>query len=117
MAVTPTTERARRQRSNATACERRLWDAIKHRRLGGLKFTREFEISGYTVDFACVAARLVVEVDGPSHDQDEQQTFDFWRTKDLERSGWSVIRVTNLEVLQDLPRVLATIEREARPNG
>lgn len=51
------------------------------------------------VDFACVAARLVIEVDGPSHNESEQAAFDAARTAFLERAGWRVARAPNEWVL------------------
>jgi len=50
------------------------------------------------VDFACPAVKLVIEIDGPSHDDLEQQRFDEERTEYLQRSGWRVMRITNVEI-------------------
>ncbi|MEJ7747496.1 MAG: DUF559 domain-containing protein, partial [Luteimonas sp.] len=57
-------ENARALRNASTDAERHLWQQLRGRRLAGLKFRRQFPIAGYIADFACVEARLVIEVDG-----------------------------------------------------
>jgi very-short-patch-repair endonuclease len=92
-----------------------LWEQLRDRRLGGLKFCRqhpiEVEIEGterfVIADFFCHALRLVVEVDGSSHRGREVQ--DTARTKDLETIGLRVLRFSNAEVLHDVDSVLRTI--------
>jgi very-short-patch-repair endonuclease len=96
-------------RRDPTPSEDRLWQAIRGRGLGGLKFRRQHAIERFIVDFYCVSARLVVEVDGPIHadrvDPDrERQQF-------LEGLGLKVLRLSSDEVLTDLPRALAKIEQ------
>ena len=115
MAEKRETERARLQRRNASGAERRLWRFLRSYQLAGLKFRRQYPVGGYVADFACVSARLIVEVDGGSHGLDEQQTYDYWRTENLGAHGWTVIRFTNREVMEDLPRVLAAVEHAAMP--
>jgi very-short-patch-repair endonuclease len=60
---------ARQHRSNPTPAEERLWDAIRRRQVGGARFRRQHPIAGFVLDFCCPERRLVVEVDGPIHDQ------------------------------------------------
>jgi len=112
-----TTLRAQELRNGAPVCEILLWKAIRHGALGGLKFRRQYPIGGYFADFACVSARLIVEVDGPSHRDDAQATRDHLRTLDLEAAGWTVLRFTNEQVLGEIHAVKAAIEAAARPNG
>jgi very-short-patch-repair endonuclease len=57
--------RARRLRNNPTATERVLWDRLRQRKLGGLKFRRQTPMGPYVLDFLCLRHRLVVEADGP----------------------------------------------------
>ena len=90
-----TIARARLYRKEQTATEARLWSYLRARRFGGAKFRRQHAIGPYAVDFACVAARLIVEADGPSHQSDEQIAFDQVRTEFLERAGWRVLRIPN----------------------
>ncbi len=59
--------RAKQLRSNMTDAERRLWYRLRAHRFGGYKFKRQVPIGPYVVDFACVARRLVLEIDGEQH--------------------------------------------------
>ena len=69
------------------------------RQLAGYKFRRQLPIDRYFADFACVEARLVVELDGGQHG--ERQTYDAQRTKVLEACGWRVIRFWNHQLSED----------------
>ena len=82
-------------------------------RPGGLKFRRQHAIAGFIVDFYCVKAELVIEVDGPIHEQQHEE--DAERQPILEALGLSVLRFTNDQVLDDLGYVLSTIEKHIEP--
>ena len=98
---------ARYLRQNMTGVELLLWSRLRRRQLGGHKFRRQVPLGPYVVDFACFAARLVIEVDGPCHDAsgDHDAARDAW----LDRQSFRVIRFTADEVLQGLSEVLETI--------
>jgi very-short-patch-repair endonuclease len=87
----PRTEGARQLRRDATNFEALLWFELKGRKLGGYKFRRQAPIGPYIADFYAPAARLVVEVDGPIHDQ--QEAADEERTRYLEARGIRVMRI------------------------
>jgi len=59
---------ARQLRTEATQAEDRLWAELRSRKFRGAKFRRQHTLSRFVVDFFCAEARLVVEVDGPIHD-------------------------------------------------
>jgi adenine-specific DNA-methyltransferase len=88
-----------------TDVERTLWFAVRDRRLGGFKFRRQATIGTYVVDFLCVEAWLVVELDGGQHNQER----DARRTRFIEERGYRVIRFWNNEVIETLEGVLETI--------
>jgi very-short-patch-repair endonuclease len=88
-------EIARQLRRNQTDAERRLWMALRDRRLAGYKFRRQRPVGPYVVDFVSIRFRLVIEVDGSQHADSEADTR---RTAWLERYGWRVVRVWNNEV-------------------
>ncbi|MES1200181.1 MAG: DUF559 domain-containing protein [Pseudomonadota bacterium] len=90
--------RARANRRELTNAEAKLWSLLRARKHRGAKFRRQHAIGPYVVDFACVATRVVIEVDGSSHNTEEQKRFDAERTAFLERAGWRVLRVPNDEV-------------------
>ena len=103
------TTRARQLRRNQTEVERQLWQLLRDRRLEGFKFRRQYPIGPYFADFACVAARLVVELDGGQHV--DQARYDQIRTRYLAASGYRVIRFWNHEVLGARDAVLDEILR------
>ena len=105
-------EQARRQRRHETPEERELWKRLRADRLGGLHFRRQQVIRGFIVDFYCTRAALVVEVDGPGHQS--EQDYDRERDEVLVGLGLRVIRFTNREIQGDLETVLAVILSEAR---
>src|SRR5712691_6129303 len=99
------TQKARRLRQSSTDAERRMWSALRDRRLMKYKFRRQHPIGQYIVDFACTEYRLVIEVDGGQH----ADSVDARRTDWLERQGWKVIRVWNNDVLGDTNRVVEAV--------
>ena len=103
-----TVERARRLRRDSTPAEKALWSVLRGRGLGGWKFRRQQRIGIYTVDFACQAARLIIEVDGDSHARTVKA--DRVRTRFLEAEGYRVIRFGNPDVLNNVEGVWRMIE-------
>ena len=106
---------ARTLRANLTPAERLLWEAIKKRRLNGLKFRCQHPVGPFVLDFWCPERRLAVEVDGSSHDHPDQADYDAVRTAQLNAFGYRVVRVRNDEVFDDLPAVLSRIAEAAGP--
>jgi very-short-patch-repair endonuclease len=100
------TSKARNLRANDTEAEYRLWSDLRNRRLNGYKFSRQIPLGPYIVDFLCREQRLVVELDGSQHAENER---DERRTAWLNHQGYSVLRFWNAEVLQELSAVLDTI--------
>lgn len=103
---------AREMRSNPTWYENRLWQKLRKRQLMGLHFRRQAPLFGYIVDFLCVGAALVVEVDGAVHD--EQLAYDARRDEQLEECGYTVLRFDNEIVEADLAWVLEHIAATAQ---
>jgi very-short-patch-repair endonuclease len=106
----PKTVRARRLRAESTDAERKLWSALAGRAAGGAKFRRQVPIDRYFADFACVKARLVVELDGGQHA--DQEDYDARRSETLAACGWRVIRFWNSDVMENLDGVVETILAE-----
>ena len=78
----------------APPIERALWKLLRDRRLGGLKFRRQFPVGRYVLDFVCLRHRLVVEADGPFHDPAHDAQRDAW----LGAQGFRVLRFTNSRI-------------------
>ena len=102
---------ARRLRREMTDAERILWLRMRGRELLGLKFRRQHPIGRYIVDFTCLDAGLVVELDGGQH---AGSVADELRTAFLEDAGYLVLRFWNNEVLTQTDAVLAAILAAAR---
>jgi very-short-patch-repair endonuclease len=104
------TKRARTLRAESTEVERKLWAALRGRRLSGVKFRRQVPIDRYFADFACIEAKIVVELDGGQHN--DQSDYDEERSKLLEACGWRVIRFWNSDVVDNADGVADTILAE-----
>jgi very-short-patch-repair endonuclease len=97
---------ARAMRAEPTDAERRLWYALRDRRMQMLKFRRQAPIGPYIVDFLCVAHRLIVEADGSQHAKSKRDAArDAW----LACEGYTILRFSNHDVLTARESVLETI--------
>ena len=105
------TRRARELRRLAPAAERILWARLKNHGLQDAKFVRSEPIGPYFADFACRAAKLVVEIDGATHSTDEEIAHDERRTAFLQAEGFRVIRFSNAQVYEDIGAVVQEIAR------
>jgi very-short-patch-repair endonuclease len=102
---------AREMRTLPTAAEDALWQRLRGRGAGGMKFRRQHAIERFVVDFYCSEARLVIEVDGEIHEYTREQ--DGARQEFLEQQGLRVVRFSNDEVRDNIRGVLSTIEAHA----
>ncbi len=94
-----TSKRARTLRREMTLPEVVLWQALRGRRLKGLRFRRQHPVGQYILDFYCPSARLAVEVDGMAHDFVEQAVHDARRDAWLSERGVRVLRFQARDVL------------------
>jgi very-short-patch-repair endonuclease len=100
--------RARALRRNLTLPEGLLWQVIRTRP-DGLKFRCQHPIGRCVVDFYCAAARLVIEVDGVSHDMGDRPARDERRDRWLRDQGLRLIRFNAADVMRDLESVVTAI--------
>jgi very-short-patch-repair endonuclease len=98
---------SRELRSNMTDAEAHLWQHLRARQILSLKFRRQHPAGKYILDFACIEAKLAIELDGGQHNELQMQ--DNLRTAWLESQGWKVLRFWNNEVLQNTEGVLEEI--------
>ena len=115
-------QRARKLRNSATDAERRLWQHLRLKQLGGFKFRRQVPIAGYIADFLCRELKLIVELDGGQHA--EQSAYDKERTLELEAEGYRVLRYWNDDVLlrafyvlEDILRTLELMQSSSKIKG
>ncbi|MBN1536854.1 MAG: endonuclease domain-containing protein [Anaerolineales bacterium] len=95
-------------RHNLTPAEIKLWQYLRKIQLGNARFRRQHAIGRYVVDFCAPANKMIIEVDGSQHL--DQQEYDAERTAYLESQGYRVIRFWNNEVMNDIEGVIKAIE-------
>ena len=100
-------QNAKSLRQNMTPQERHLW--YDFLRLAPARLQRQRPIGRYIVDFVCVSAKLIVELDGSQHCEPEALVRDGERTKELESMGYRVLRISNLDVSQHFREVCEKI--------
>ena len=98
---------ARSLRECSTDAERLIWNRVRNRQLSNCKFRRQQPIGPYIVDFVCLERRLVIELDGGQHL--EQQAQDEARTAFLQMEGYRVLRFWNNQAPNELDSVLEMI--------
>jgi very-short-patch-repair endonuclease len=103
-------QRSRTLRKEMTIAERLLWKALRNKQLNQYKFRRQHPYGKYILDFVCLEAKLVIEVDGGQHQ--ENTMYDQNRSMWLERQGFKVLRFWNNEVLNNLDAVMQVIWHE-----
>ena len=100
---------ARALRKNSTDAERILWSELRDHRLNGASFRRQVPIKDFIADFACHAAKLVIELDGGQHFSDQAEQKDAARSAVIEAQGYKVLRFSNHDVMTNRAGVLETI--------
>ena len=97
-------ERARRLRTEPTWTEAKLWERL---RLLPIRIRRQAPIGPYVIDFACLRARLVIEVDGGVHDRTDVAVRDLERDAWLATQGYRVLRIDSRRIPEELDSVVA----------
>lgn len=100
-------DKARALRAQMTDAKTLMWQQLRGRRFQGFKFRRQRPLGPYILDFVCLEAGLVIEIDGGQHA--EQQAYDQARTALIESHQLTVIRFWNHEVMNDTAAVLENI--------
>ena len=114
MAYEPTLPRdaARNLRASATEAEQKLWSRLRTKQLDGFQFRRQYSIGPFFVDFICLEADLIIEVDGSQHAEQKQR--DESRSAFLRTYGCRVLRFWNFEVMNDVDSVVQRIAEVLR---
>ncbi len=107
-------QRARQLRRVMTPTEKKLWLRLRDRQLAGLYIRRQHAIGQYIADFYCAHAKLIIEVDGDTHAEPNQQVHDAARTAWFVSQGYRVVRFTNQDVATRIEGVLEEILRVCR---
>ncbi len=103
---------ARQMRHKPTKAEEILWQHVRNRQIAGFKFRRQHSIERFIVDFYCAETELIIEVDGPIHQYQEQE--DILRQEFIENQGLRVLRFSNDDVINHISLVLDQISGACR---
>ena len=103
--------RARQMRNNPTEPEKRLWRHLSNGQLDGFKFRRQQVVGRFIADFVCPSAKLIVEVDGDTHEEASDRA----RDEALAALGYRVVRVSNHEVMTNIEGVVWSITEALHP--
>ena len=104
-------------RKNPTQAERALWRELRGKQIKNLKFRRQHIHENFILDFVCIEAKLIIEVDGGQHADNHEQ--DRKRTTQLEQAGFTVLRFWNNQILNEMESVkqaiLSALESDPSP--
>jgi very-short-patch-repair endonuclease len=100
--------KAKTLRKNMTPWERKLWYEFLHDYR--VRFQRQKAIDNYIVDFYCAKARLVIELDGGGHYDEDMQKYDAERTAVLSQYHLTLLRFSNLDIDKNFHEVCASID-------
>ncbi len=100
-------ERRKRLKNEMTEAEKVLWEELRNKKLG-VKFRRQHVIGCFIPDFVCLPLKLIIEVDGGIHLK--QKDYDNMREERLKLLGYSIVRFTNEEVIEDVHFVCEKIK-------
>ncbi|WP_137131747.1 DUF559 domain-containing protein [Rhizobium sp. FY34] len=112
---TKTRKRARSLRRELTKAEQEMWDLLRDFRPRGARFRRETPVGPYIADFAWLSARIIVEVDGDSHETDSGRLHDKRRDAFLSQQGFTVLRFDNADVIGNPDAIFIMLEQELAP--
>lgn len=105
-------DRARELRHKETKAEKLLWKRIRNRQVDGLKFRRQHPIGYYIADFFCFEKRLIIELEGSVHEENEQKEYDTVRKEIIEEWEYTIIYFKNEKVYYKMDEVISVIKQE-----
>jgi len=103
-------EKAKSLRNNMTVAEKKLWKELNEKKIKGYRFKAQHPINKYIADFYCHKAKLVIEIDGDIHKNEDVIERDEGRTYELENFGLKVIRFSNKQILNNIEKVVTEIK-------
>jgi very-short-patch-repair endonuclease len=101
---------AKELRERETRSEQMLWEVLRDKKFMNLKFRRQHPISKYIADFYNHELKIVIELDGKIHDEQEQIKYDIERDNYLKSQNIKVIRIRNEQIMLNMEEVLNTLE-------
>jgi very-short-patch-repair endonuclease len=105
---------ARNLRSNMTNAELLIWSKVRRKQIDNFQFYRQKNIGQYIVDFYCPRGKLIVEIDGGQHYENEGMKKDQERDRYLQKLGFTVQRFSDIDVLKNIDGVVETIHEQLK---
>ncbi len=102
---------ARHLRKNLTYGEKILWKILRNKNVKGLRFRRQHPIDNYIVDFYCKEKSIIIEIDGPLHEEEERKLKDEIRETYLHAKGYRILRFRDKELLGNVDDILQRIKK------
>jgi len=102
-------------RQDQTKAESILWSYLRSRKMGVI-FRRQYSIESFIVDFYCHELKLIIELDGYIHGEEENKKKDIIRQNILEKLGYKVVRYRNEQIKYELKNVLQDIWNQIHKN-
>ncbi len=106
--------KAKYLRQHKTSAEKKVWEFLKNKNVLGAKFRAQHPLGVYIADFYCHKIRLIIEIDGEIHENEEQKEYDIQRSRDLNNWDIDLIRFTNFQVHNDFDSVKQKITEEVQ---
>jgi very-short-patch-repair endonuclease len=103
------TKAAKDLRQKQTEAEQMLWRRIRNKQLNGIKFRRQEPLGSYIVDFVSFEKKLIIEIDGSPHNEEQINKNDKQRSLWLRGEGFKVLRFWNSEIVRDIEGALTKI--------
>jgi len=111
-----TLEYAQNLRKNLTNAEAYLWTFLKNKQINGYKFRKQAPIGNYIVDFICFEQKLIIELDGGHHTEENSVKHDEIRNNFLSNAGYKTLRIFNSEIFNNIDGVLHYIAQNLNPS-
>ena len=104
-------EKRRILRNEATKAEKIIWDRIRNKKINGKKFRRQVSIGPYIVDFYSPELKLIIEIDGDTHNTSDAKEYDEYRDSYMNSLGLNIVRYTNYEVFNNIDKLINEIKK------
>ena len=105
---------ARKLRTSMTDAEQLFWSRVRRKQIENFQFYRQKNIGQYIVDFYCPSGKLIVEIDGGQHYENEGMKKDQERDRYLQNLGFTVQRFSDIDVLKNIDGVVETIHEQLK---
>ena len=105
---------ARNLRSNMTDAEQLVWTKVRRKQISDCQFYRQKNIGNYIVDFYCPKAKLILEIDGGQHYENDGIKKDLERDQYFQRLGFTVLRFSDIDVLKNINGVVERIQEHLK---